>query len=68
MELALLLLNRRYHDMSINYTNHSTFNDLKSCIHPDPDVICLDCDCWKNDPFKDSCEEFKIVLDNPINS
>jgi hypothetical protein len=54
--------------MSINYTNHSTFNDLKSCIHPDPDVTCLDCDCWKNDPFKDSCEEFKIVLDNPINS
>ena len=44
--------------MSINsYTTYSDYRDLKSCVHPDPDVMCLECDCWKSDPFRDKFDE-----------
>lgn len=45
---------------------HATFNDMKSCLHPDPDIICLDCDCWKLNPFQENMEESKKELDKLI--
>lgn len=35
----------------------SDFMDIKSCFHPDPDVMCIECDCWKADPFKNIPDE-----------
>jgi|TARA_R100000479_G_scaffold87795_1_gene42901 hypothetical protein len=45
----------------------SDFIDIKSCFHPDPDVMCIECDCWKADPFKNIPDEDEKTLDNLVN-
>ncbi len=62
MEPVPLSQNQRYLDMLT-----SDFIDMKSCVHPDPDVMCLECDCWKADPFKNIPDEDEKTLDNLIN-
>ena len=45
----------------------SDFMDIKSCFHPDPDVMCIECDCWKAAPFKNIPDEDEKTLDNLVN-